>query len=157
MRKEIRRDLAVSVVLLVVCGAAVAQAWSFSPAARMLPLLVGVPTTALLVAVIVRDVRRRPQPAHAEGGGTGPAAEPSDRSARPFLVLAVLAILWLLFGYAVGAAAFTVWFMRGLNRESWRTALLMAGGTVLFLRGVLVELLGVAMYQGMASRYIDLL
>lgn len=166
------RDLAISAALFVLMAGAVIQALSFNSAARMLPLLVGVPTTAVLAAIVVRDVRRRPS-AESAGADTTAAGDPSgsaaapdarrepqepqerDRSARPLLTLTVLAVSWVLFGYAVGAAALSLWFMRWLHRESWRTTLVATAGLLVFLRGALVEVLGIAMYRGLLARYVD--
>ena len=56
MRKVLTDRSAVSVLFVVLLGVAVYQAFAFNNAARLMPLIIGIPTLALSLAVLGMEV-----------------------------------------------------------------------------------------------------
>ena len=135
-----RQRVALTAGLTVLVAAATVSAMALGPAARRMPLVVAVPTLALLLFELARQARSAPRVAD---------DVPSGRiEAVTFGWLAALvAGVWLL-GMQAGLPLFLAAYLRARSRESWTTAIGMAAGVWAVLFGVLDRALGVQMHAG---------
>jgi len=134
------------------------------PEARSFPLIVGAATSLLIVAYFV--IRRSAKLSTRFrafivddlfvkiDAGAGGAAEIPDRAVlhRERMLIALLAgfvlLAWIV-GLTIAVPAFLVFTMRGFAGESWRTSLIVSGGTCFFLYVVFVEILRLKLHFGL--------
>lgn len=139
-----RPDLAVGLTLLAVFAGMVAIASGYPPAARLMPLTIGIPAALLTVWELARAWRGGPGEAAA-----GRAARASQAAGLAWFVAFVLAIV--AGGFVAGGMAAVVAAQRFWMRESWRTACL--GGIVAFavLAGGIERGLGQPLFEGVVT------
>jgi hypothetical protein len=138
-----RRDLTVPVALLAVFALMIATATGYPPAARLMPLTIGIPAALLTVWEMWRVWRATPD------------GEPSSRRragqavALTWFIVFVLAIV--AGGFIVGGIAAVMAVQRFWLRESWRTACV--GGVVAFvvLVGGIERGLGQPLFEGVVT------
>ena len=124
------------------------MALSLPTKAAFMPLLIGVPGAILCAVQLVIDLRRKPElnvqaePRH--GGSAGARSE-----AEVFMWLALYTGAILGFGFVVGGPVIVGAYVRFSGRDSWRNALIAAGGTFAVLYGVFIWLLELSMFQGL--------
>jgi len=139
-----RPDLAVGVALLAVFAGMIAIASGYPPAARLMPLTVGIPAALLTIWELARAWRAGQGVAAA-----GPVARASQARELAWFIAFVLAIV--AGGFVVGGMAAVVAAQRFWMRESWRTACL--GGVVAFaiLAGGIERGLGQPLFEGVVT------
>lgn len=146
--------------LLLYTLALVSQALGYSEAARLFPLIVGVPLVGMLVAYIlllllqdrvdVRTVGFFDDVGDFEAGPRGFEGEQSDRYRREFgmvLWIGALVVLTWLVGNLVAVAVFVFAFVHVHERAPLR-ALLVAGLTFGFIYLLFVRVLGATLWRG---------
>lgn len=120
--------IAVVVVVAILIGA-ILMAVEFNRAARQLPLIVGIPTLGLGIAVLVRDAIRLHRTA-VRLPSAGTPARQAARNDRPqiagavagvselklFVVFVALVVLFLLLGFPWGAGLFLFGFLLWIGR-----------------------------------------
>ena len=138
-----RPDLTVPVTLLAVFALMIATSAGYPPAARLMPLTIGIPAALLTVWEMSRVWRAAPkgEPSARRRGG--------QAVALAWFVGFVLAIV--AGGFIVGGIAAVVTVQRFWLRESWRTACV--GGVVAFvvLAGGIERGLGQPLFEGVVT------
>jgi len=140
------RSLTTMVMLGIFVGAC-AMAWVLPAKAAFMPLLIGVPGAILCAAQLIIDLRQKPE----IDGPTAPeqnTGEGARSEAEVFLWLALYTGAILGFGFIVGGPIIVGAYVRYAGRDSWRNALIAAGGTFAVLYGVFILLLELSMFQG---------
>ena len=143
---EARQRVVLTAGLAVLVASAAASALTLGPAARRMPLVVALPTLALLVFELTRQAR----------GGSVEPSDPVTRQleAATFAWLGgLLAGVWLL-GMLAGLPVFLVSYLRRRSRESWAVALGMALGVWIVLFVVLDHALGIKMHEGLLGSWL---
>ena len=143
---ESRQRVALTAVLAALVAAVAASATTLGPAARRMPLVVAVPTLALLLFELTRQVR------------SAPRASDDDKARRVEAVsfawlVALVSGVWLL-GMQAGLPLFLVTYLRTRSHESWTTAIGMAVGVWAVIFGVLDGVLGIQMHAGVIGSWI---
>jgi hypothetical protein len=140
--------------LTTIVGAMLVSTLSLGPIAGMAPLVVGVPTFALLWRELIldfRDARRvRARTLESSHGG---AVLPADEW-RMFAWVGLLLIGTLLLGLALGVSLFVLLFLRVRSGEPWRVACAFALAMWLVLAVVLERLLLISLYDGLIGTWI---
>ena len=137
-----RPDLTVPLTLLAVFALMIATATGYPPAARLMPLTIGIPAALLTVWELRRAWRATPgAPSSRRRAGQGVALV--------WFIGFVLAIV--AGGFIVGGIAAVVAVQRFWLRESWRTACL--GGVVAFvvLAGGIERGLAQPLFEGVVT------
>lgn len=152
----------------------VVEATTFTRSPRLLPLIVGIPTLALLLIQVVRDVRRMVSGDRTGGtaseqeadrySGNDPADGADDSAAlanaSPVVgtlwVLLLVLIVWLL-GFLVAIPIFIVLFMRYFGRETWRLSILFAIGTFVVTYLFFVVVIEVQLIPGRLAEFLPFL
>ena len=138
---EGRQRVMLTAGLAVLVASAAVSATTLGPAARRMPLVVALPTLALLIFELTRQARR----AGVE------CSDPVSRhvEAATFAWLgALLAGVWLL-GMLAGLPLFLVTYLRRRSGEPWAVVLGMALGVWIVLFVVLDQALGIQMHAGL--------
>jgi hypothetical protein len=143
---EGRQRVMLTVGLAILVASAAVSAATLGPAARRMPLVVALPTLALLIFELTRQARCA-------------AVQPSDPMTRQveaatFAWLgALLAGVWLL-GMLAGLPLFLVSYLRSRSREPWAVVLGMGLGTWILLFVVLDQALGIQMHEGVLGSWL---
>jgi uncharacterized membrane protein YedE/YeeE len=145
---ESRQRVALTAGLGALVATVAASATTLGPAARRMPLVVAVPTLALLLFELTRQVRAAPRASDSE------TARRAEAVSFAWLV-ALVAGVWLL-GMQAGLPLFLVTYLRTRSHESWTTAIGMAAGVWAVLFGVLDRVLGIQMHAGAIGSWIGL-
>lgn len=136
-----RQRIALTAGLTVLVALAAASATTLGPAARRMPLVVALPTLALLVLELTRHVRA------ARVEADDPAARRVETVTFAWLG-GLVAGVWLL-GMLAGLPLFLGAYLRTRSREPWTVAIGMALGVWVVLFGVLDYALGIQMHDGL--------
>jgi len=133
--------------LALVVGAMVGSSATLSPVARVAPLVVGIPTLALLGLELVRDLTRgRRQPAPDDRAGA------AERGLFGWLV--ILLGLTGVVGIALGLPVWLGLFLRLRSGERWTVAAAFAVGLAVVLYGVLEVMLGIRLDGGALTGWV---
>jgi len=145
-----RPELAVGLALLALFGGMVVAASSYPAAARLLPLIVGIPALAL-TAWELRAQWRVAAPTEPDAA-TARLERRAQGVAFVWFVAFVLAIV--AGGFSVGGVAAVVVAQRFWLRESWRTSLI--GGAVAFavLFAGIDRGLGQPLFEGVVTAWV---
>lgn len=164
------------VLLTLMVGWMTVSALSFTRSARILPLIIGAPTTFFLVVQIVRDIRAIKsgtfEPAYpTRDDGYVPEHEratpssttnyreieqPSLRADQPEIMSVGVAFLWIasliaiiwIVGIVIAVPIYMALFMRLYGRDRWTTVLLYSLGMLAFIYFFFVFLLGLRPFPG---------
>ena len=133
---------------------------TYSPKARRLPLIVGIPGVALAVVEVYRRTIKRstrePQPAvspdekETEEEGQGLTDDPRKVAGMIGWVVLLVGMIWIL-GFLVTIPAYTLLFMK-VRRESWTASLLFAGIGFAALYVLFIVTLNIELYPGLIFR-----
>jgi hypothetical protein len=148
------------------------EAFGFSTEPRRTPLVVGVPATIMALVLVWREARGT-EPVKAAEESAAPPAETvtGDRGSPPqgeeaaqaasdgdalstlgaAVWIAVLAAMFLLFGFLVTTLAFPPLFMSIYGRESWRTIVVTTVTVFVLTYVFFVVLLEVQLYRGVVT------
>jgi hypothetical protein len=120
----VRERTIVTLALALPVAAVIVSAMSLGPAARRMPLVVALPTLALLMIELIRARRS--------------TASPSDRPLEPRVIawLSVLTAATVLCGVLVGPPLVLAAYLRLQSRERWPVALGAAAGFSAIVRVV---------------------
>ena len=145
-----RLEVIVAGVLLSLFAAMVITAAGYPPAARLVPLVVGIPSVILAAFQLWRDVRASPESREATGRTEGEAAAAVSALAG----FASFVLLVIAFGFVIGGTLAVIASQRVWLHESWRTALI--GGIVSFilLEVVMGRWMGLVLFEGLVPRWI---
>jgi hypothetical protein len=136
-------ELIVAVTLLVVFAAMTATASSYPPAARLMPLAIGIPALLLAMWEIVRTWR---------AGRDGQAARRTHAGqARAIVWFTGFVLAIFAGGFLLGGGAAVVVAQRFWLRESWRTACLGAVAAIVILAGGIERGLGQPLFEGVVT------
>lgn len=108
-----------ALAIAVTAGAAAVAALEFPVEAAIAPITIGVPTCALALVVLARQV-----PPLLRGRGAAPAGRRADWRADPYLWLAGYAALFALGGAVVALAGFSIGLTRVRGGQSWKASLM---------------------------------
>ena len=133
---------------------------TYSPKARRLPLIVGIPGVALAAVEVYRRTIKRstrePQPAvspdekETEEEGQGLTDDPRKVAGMIGWVVLLVGMIWIL-GFLVTIPAYTLLFMK-VRRESWTASLLFAGIGFAALYVLFIVTLNIELYPGLIFR-----
>jgi putative tricarboxylic transport membrane protein len=161
MRRLITGRTAISLFFFLLACLAVYRAFDFSFAARMMPLIIGIPTLVLSAVVLVTEIASQwtGKPRRAEGAMDGSRLgkdlEPLERRAMArreasvILWLIGLVVLIWLFGLLWSIPVFLVLFLRLQGREPWRLIIPVSLGTWAVVYLLFVQILSMELYQGL--------
>ena len=137
-------DTLLAATLLVVFVAMVATSNGYPPAARLVPMLVGIPAIVLAAYQVWRERAAAPH------GGVGRTTERRKDPIDPSTIawFAVFALIVLVGGFTVGGPIAVIVSQRMWLKESWRTALI-GGAAAFVLLSVFVDrLMGLVLFSG---------
>jgi hypothetical protein len=137
-----RPDLAVAAALLAIFAVMTATAAGYPAAARLMPLVVGVPAVGLTLWELWR-AWRTPHDSASDRRGSGQGA------ALAWFIAFVLAVV--AGGFIVGGIAAVVTVQRFWLRESWRTACLGGIAAFVVLAGGIERGLGQPLFEGVVT------
>ena len=137
--------LAVSLMMLAIFLLFVGQALLFSPEARAMPLLVGLPAIGLCILQIVLDLRRQ--------GRQAVATALVALEDRPLIAwLAVFFVGIVAFGFTYGAPPLVAAYLYFAARERLLMALAGSVFCLFVLLLVFEKLLNVQLFEGLVTR-----
>jgi hypothetical protein len=161
MRRLISDRTAISLFFFLLACFAVYSAFDFSFEARMMPLIVGIPTLALATVVLLMEIvaQWRGQSMQAEGSMDGSRLgkdlSPKERRAMArtegAMILwlgGLVALIWSL-GILWSIPVFLVLFLWLHARESWRLIVPISLGTWGAVYLLFVQILDMELYQGL--------
>ena len=120
-------------------------AFGFPPAARLMPLLAGVPGSALALASLVRELRHAAHDA-------APDAAAADRAERGMLAWSFAFFAGILAaGFLVAVPVLVVAYLRLGARERWTIALLGAAASWAVLYGLFELGFGIPLFTGLVA------
>jgi hypothetical protein len=139
-----RPDLTVAITLVVVFAGMTARATAYPSAARLMPLVIGIPAIVLASWELWSLWR-------AGDGGAAPRSRAGRTAALAWFAAFVLAIV--AGGFLVGGIAAVIVAQRYWLRESWRTACI--GGVVAFavLAGGIERGVGQPLFEGVVTEW----
>ena len=145
-----RPELAVTATLLAVFAGMVAIASGYPPAARLMPLTIGMPAALLTLWELRRTLAVAPD---ADAANRSATAQTSQTAGVAWLVAFVLGIV--AGGFVIGGTAAVVAAQRFWLREPWRTAL--TGGVValVILAGGIERGLGQPLFDGVVTGWVQ--
>ena len=161
MRKLLSDRSAIGLFFFIIIVAAVWLAFDFNAAARMMPLIIGVPTLILATVVLAMELasQRSGKPPKVEGGmdgsrlGKNLTAEQargvarSERSVILWLIALVI-MIWLL-GLLWSIPVFLILYQWLQGREPWRLTLSISLGTWAVVYLLFVQILKMELYGGL--------
>jgi hypothetical protein len=136
-----------SAVMLAIFAGMTGIALGFPPQAQLMPLLVGVPGTAMALLQLIREVRAPTEAPTAEA--TFELDEEHGRERKMFLWLALFLAGILAFGFLWATPVLVFAFLRFGERESWGVAVTGAVGSWLVLYLVFVRALELFLFEGL--------
>ena len=133
-----------NIAILLVVLFFIVEALDFTPKARLIPLIIGVPALVLAVIQVISDyvlVKK-------ESG----SKEPSEERARQNTVLIwllVLVGLIYVFGLLLGLALYLLLFIRFVSKESWIMSVGIGAAGFIAVYLLFVQLLHYPLYKGL--------
>lgn len=171
---KLNMDLTASAIGTLIILVAVILSFQYSPTARLVPLVIGLPTLALMVMQLVLDslpaarglkdlgkrdvfgadryLKERKAGHRGAAGGSGPGPAQPDGQVRLFQALAFvlgLAVGIYLLGFLVAIPLVLLVFLRWVSRESWVSAFLTTLVTSAALYVTFVVFLKVRLFEGL--------
>ena len=138
-------DTLLAATLLVVFAAMVATSAGYPPAARLVPMLVGIPAIVLAAYQVWRE--RAAIPLAGAGRSTErPRKDPIEASALAWFV--AFTFIVLVGGFTVGGPIAVIVSQRMWLKESWRTALIGGAAAFVLLSVCVDRLLGLVLFDG---------
>ncbi len=154
MKENTRGEFILAFFFLVFFVTVLLISMTYSPKARRLPLLVGIPGVALTAAQVIKELSRRrgktgeAKTAELEDAGTARQKGVDKRllTMLGWLVLLV-AMIWIV-GFLITIPVYTILFMKSL-KESWRLSIIFAVAGFAVLYGLFVVALNMELYPGL--------
>ena len=162
MRRRFSEEIAVSFILVVLLGYSVYEAFWFDPAARRLPLIVGIPTFILSFAVLASELAaptKRGTSALRETGGVSHELESTLVQNRPSTNRAIRLLVWVfallllivVFGLLWAVPIFLVLFLWWGAHQSWKIVVFLSAGAWAVLYLVFIWVFRLPLYAGIFS------
>jgi Tripartite tricarboxylate transporter TctB family len=164
MRKLLTNRTAISLFFFMLLGLAVYRAFDFGVAARLMPLIIGIPTFVLSAVVlgmeIVSQWQGKPKKAKGamDGSRLGKDLSPEERRAMTRREVSVISwliglivLIWL-FGLLWSIPIFLVLILWLHGREPWRMVISIALGTWVVAYLLFGQILKMEFYQGFIQR-----
>ena len=161
MRRLITDRSAISLFLFLLACFAVYRAFDFNDAARLMPLIIGIPTLALSAVVLVMEIaaqwKGKPKSAQGalDGSRLGKDLSPKERRALARRELSLIlwfvglvVLIWLI-GLLWTIPVFLVLFLWLQAREPWRLIVAISLGTWAVVYLLFVQILSMDLYQGL--------
>jgi hypothetical protein len=160
MRKLLTNRTATSLFFFLLLGLAVYRAFDFGAAARLMPLIIGIPTFVLSALVlgmeIVSQWQGKPEKAKGSMDGSRLGKDLSLEERRTMTRREVSLILWLmvligliwLFGLLWSIPIFLVLILWLHGREPWRLVISISLGTWVVAYLLFGQILKMEFYQG---------
>jgi len=124
-------------------------AFGFPPGARLMPLLAGIPGSALALVSLVRELRHA---AHA----AAPDATAAERAERLMLAWSFAFFAGILAaGFLVAVPVLVVAYLRLGAGERWMTALIGAAASWLVLYGLFELAFGIPLFAGLVADWVQ--
>jgi hypothetical protein len=136
----------VSGIMVAVFAIAVALAFTYSPDARFLPLVIGIPGLALSLAQFAKEWRERPEAAV--------TPEERRREGRMFLWFILFVGGLILFGFLYAGPVLVAAYLYFSGRERWYVALGAAVFAWAILYGVFEYFLGLPLFDGLVLQWL---
>jgi multisubunit Na+/H+ antiporter MnhB subunit len=137
----------VSAIMVAIFGIAVGLALTYSPDARFLPLVIGVPGLILSLMQFAKEWReRRPEAAV--------TPEERRREAKMFAWFLAFVGGLVLFGFLYAGPLLVAAYLFFAGREKWYVALGAAIFAWTILYGVFERFLGLPLFEGLAVQWI---
>jgi len=135
-------DSLLAATLLVVFVAMVATSNGYPPAARLVPMLVGIPAIVLAAYQVWRERAAIPL----GGRTTERRKDPIDASTIAWFV--TFALILVVGGFTVGGPIAVIVSQRMWLKESWRTALIGGAAAFVLLYVCVDRLMGLVLFSG---------
>jgi hypothetical protein len=164
---RIHEAVLINIVLLAVVTLITVLTLQLGPVARLVPILVAIPTLGFLLFQLALDLmpglsRRfrfleKKDPFNVESLNeeslTRSRSRPVDRTTPAKTATVVLWVLLMfpltyLLGFSVALPLYTLLYLRLRSKESWLLSASIALGMLVFVRGALVHLFGIQLYKG---------
>jgi hypothetical protein len=148
-----RGSLVVAFLLWLFVAVFLAASLQFTPRARVLPQVIGVPLLLVATISLIREIRVVLLGRTVRGGGRPAGEDPVEaRSPReemvPFLWLGALVTLVLVLGLLFGSILFLVLFLRLYGKERWPVVVAMPLVLYLIIDVAFVEFFGFKVFPG---------
>jgi len=165
MRKWLTDRSVLSLFLFLILGLAVYQAFSFGPRARLMPLIIGIPTFLLSVAVLVAELvaqwrgKKRAGSAMDASRVEEPITPEEKRvrsrreTAAVLWLLGLVVIIWLT-GLIWAIPVFLILFLRLQGHEPWKVTLPISLGTWMVVYLLFVVILKMELYNGLLQNLL---
>ncbi len=142
-------DAAIAATLLTVFAVMTITAFGYPAAARLVPLVIGLPALVLAAYQLSSSIFT---------SGSGVVAATEGRQRRRELAalgwLVAFAVMIALGGFSVGGTIAVVMAQRLWLRESWRTALVGGGLAFLLLYAGMEREMGFALFDGLIAAWV---
>lgn len=145
---SISSRIVTSAVMLCIFAGMTLMALGFPAKAQLMPLLIGVPGTAMALVQLITDLRAPAAPTP-EAEAAFEAREEQHRERKMFLWLALFFAGILAFGFLWATPVLVFAFLRFGERESWGVAATGAVGSWLVLYLVFVRVLELFLFEGL--------
>ena len=154
MKENKRGEFILALFFLVFFVTLLLISMTYSPKARRLPLLVGIPGAALTAAQVIKEIgRRRGKAGEAKGVEPENAEAASQKGVDKKLLtmlgwmVLLVAMIWIL-GFLITIPVYTILFMKSL-KESWRLCIIFAVAGFAILYYLFAVALNMELYPGL--------
>jgi len=139
-----------ALVILGILGVVIVKSLGYPYGARYFPLSVAIPTAALAVVQIVREVRAKTEPREVPRETQAPRKDIFGKYlTAPAWIVTLLLIVYLV-GLLVGFPLFTFLYLR-LHRQSWLLSIIVPLVILAVVYGGFVVGLQMPLYEGLLS------
>ena len=136
-----------SLIMLMVFLFLTGQAIFFHPAARVMPLLVGVPGTILCLCQLIAELRSR----NRESDG-GPLFSGGEMTISAWLLAFIIGIAAL--GFSIGSPPLVTGYLYFVAKERLQTALVAGVFCFVFLHVFFERLMNTQLFDGLLIQYL---
>ena len=154
MKENTRGEFILALFFLAFFVTLLLISMTYSPKARRLPLLVGIPGASLTAAQVIKELnRRRGKTGEAKGVEPENAGAASQKGVDKRLLMMLgwlvllIAMIWIL-GFLITIPVYTILFMKSL-KESWRLSIIFAVAGFAVLYCLFVVVLNMELYPGL--------
>ena len=164
---KLKQPARFSLLLLLVAAVFLVTAMGFSPRAKVVPLVVSIPTVALLVLQVVSEmvpgladrlaglgqsmaVKQQTEAilANHEAASSGQTRHDGMREVAAFGSVLFLLVLILVTGLLAGSMLFVLWMFRRVADADWKVSVVYALSVSGLCYGLFILVLGTRMWNG---------
>jgi len=143
-----RSSTVFALVILVIMGVVIVMSLGYSYAAKFFPLSVAIPTAALAVVQIVREVRAKTEPTEVPQETKAARRDVFRKYLAALAWIAALLLIIYLVGLLVGFPLFTLLYLK-LHRQSWLLSIIVSLAILAVVYGGFVVGLKMPLYGGL--------